>query len=192
LKKGTFSFSGFIITEKTRPEKVDVPFFNGLLGQAVHFGRGMMNQNLTDLLEKKKKQSAGASAVDWDDRRDKYLAAVQSLYRQIEEMLAEPIRQKSVTLQRRTKQLTESFIGTYAADDLILVIGNEQVRFSPRGRNIGGATGRVDVLGERGETMLLLQPDSKWAVVQTRQPSLRTAPLDESTFTELLRLVMRD
>jgi hypothetical protein len=27
---GTFSFSGFKNTAKTRPEKVDVPFFNGL------------------------------------------------------------------------------------------------------------------------------------------------------------------
>jgi hypothetical protein len=32
LKKGTFSFSGFNDTAKRRPEKVDVPFFNGPLG----------------------------------------------------------------------------------------------------------------------------------------------------------------
>jgi CrcB protein len=31
LKKGTFSFSGFNNRVKMRPEKVDVPFFNGLL-----------------------------------------------------------------------------------------------------------------------------------------------------------------
>jgi 3-oxoacyl-[acyl-carrier protein] reductase len=40
---------------------------------------------------------AGASiAIDWDDRRDKYLAAVQDLYRQIEKLLAKPIGKKTV------------------------------------------------------------------------------------------------
>lgn len=151
-----------------------------------------MNQNLTDLLQKKQKQSAAGIAVDWDDRRDKYLTAVQNLYQQIETMLAEPISRKTVTLQRRTKQLTENYIGTYAADDLILVIGNEQVRFSPRGRNIAGAAGRVDVVGERGEAMLIVQLDSRWEFVQSRQPTLRTVPFDDSTFAEVLQLVMRD
>ena len=41
----------------------------------------------------------------------------------------------AVTIQRRPKQLTENYIGTYSADDLlVLLIGDEQVRFSPRGR----------------------------------------------------------
>ena len=151
-----------------------------------------MNQNLTDLLQKKQNQSAVGGAINWDDRRDKYLAAVQDLYQRIEAMLAEPIAQKTVALQRRAKQLTESFIGTYTVEDLILVIGDEQVRFSPQGRNIAGAAGRVDVVGERNEAMLILQFDSKWAFVQTREPTLSTAPFDESTFAEVLQLVMRD
>jgi hypothetical protein len=107
-------------------------------------------------------------------------------------MLVEPISQKSLTLHRRPKQLTENYIGTYSADDLILVIGEEQVRFSPRGRNIVGAAGRVDVIGERGEATLIVQPDSQWGFVQTRQPTLRVVPLDESTLAEVLQLVMRD
>jgi hypothetical protein len=74
---------------------------------------------------------------------------------------------------------------------LVLVVGDEQVRFSPRGRNIVGANGRVDVVGERGEAMLVLQPDARWVFVESRQPELRVAPFDEATFTEVLRLVMR-
>ena len=144
-----------------------------------------------DLLQKKHKQSETSSAINWDDRRDKYLAAVQNLYQQIEATLAEPISQKAVTIQRRTKLLTENFIGTYATEDLILVIGDEQVRFSPRGRNTAGAAGRVEVLGEHGEAMLIVQSDSKWEFVQTRQPTLRSVPFDDSTFPEVLQLVMR-
>jgi hypothetical protein len=150
-----------------------------------------MNQNLADLVQKKQKESAASTGIDWDDRRDKYLAAVQDLYHQIETMLAEPIRQNTVVVQRRPKQLTENYIGTYSVDDLILIIGNEQVRFSPRGRNIVGAAGRVDVVGERGEATLIIQTDSRWGFVQTRQPSLQVIPLEESTLAEVLELVMQ-
>ena len=150
-----------------------------------------MNQLLVEILQKKKHLTAVAP-VDWDDRRKMYTAAVEDLYGQIEAMLADPIGNKAVALQRRPKQLTENFIGTYAVNDLVLVIGDEQVRFSPRGRNIVGAAGRVDVLGERGEAYLILNSDSKWAIVQTRHPKVRTVPLDDSTFAEILQLVMRD
>jgi hypothetical protein len=160
-----------------------------------------MNQELADFLKKKKKKKKKKSKqgqlpaslfMDRDDRRDKYLAAVQDLYHQIETILAEPIRQETASLQRRPKQLTESYIGTYSVEDLVLVIGDEQVRFSPVGRNIAGAAGRVDVIGERGEASLIVQPDSRWGFMQTRQPTLRVVPFDESTLTEMLRIVMRD
>ena len=129
-----------------------------------------MNQSLTDLLQKKQDQSG--TAIDWDDRRDAYLKAVGDLYHQIETILAEAIKQKTVALHRgASKQLSESYIGTYSAEDAILVIGDEQVRFSPRGRNVVGAAGRVDVVGERGEVMLVAQDDSKWGFVESRQPA---------------------
>jgi hypothetical protein len=150
-----------------------------------------MKKKLADLVQKKQKQSAASTGINWDDRRDKYLAAVNDLYVQIEAMLADPISQKTVVLQRRPKQLSENYIGTYSADDLILVIGDEQVRFSPRGRNIVGAAGRVDVVGECGEATLIVQADSRWGFVQTRQPTLQVIPFDESTLAEVLQLVMR-
>ncbi len=114
------------------------------------------------------------------------------MYRQIETILVEPAKQKTVTIQRRKKDLTENYIGTYSIEDLILVIADEQVRFSPRGRNVAGATGWVDVLGERGEAVLIAQPDSRWGFVQSRQPRTRIVPLDEMSLAEVLRQVMRD
>lgn len=151
-----------------------------------------MNRNLEEIFQKKQKQSASSSEIDWDDRRNSYLAAVESLYRQIEAILAEPIAQKTVTLQRRAKELSENYIGTYKVDDLVLLIGDEQIRFSPRGRNIVGACGRVDVLGERGEEVLIVEPDSRWCFVQTRQPVLKVVPFDDSSLAEVLNRVMRE
>lgn len=151
-----------------------------------------MNQNLTDLFLKKKNQAASADRIDWDERRNKFVAAVENLYHQIEKILAEPIEKETVKLSRRNKNLTENYMGTYAVDDLLLVIGDEQVRFSPQGRNIAGSSGRVDVQGERGEEILIVQADGRWRFVQSRHPTLRVVEFNESSFAEVLELVMRD
>jgi hypothetical protein len=151
-----------------------------------------MNQSLTDLFQKKQNQATSAGGIDWDQRRAKYVAAVDALYQQIETVLAEPIAQQTVKLGRRQKNLTENYIGTYAVDDLLLLIGDEQVRFSPRGRNIVGASGRVDVQGERGEEILIVQSDGRWGFVQSRQPTLKVVEFNESSLAEVLQLVMRD
>lgn len=150
-----------------------------------------MDQKLADLFQKKQKPSGGGG-IDWNERRDKYIDAVKNLYNQVEQVLAEPIAQKIVTPQRREKDLSENYIGTYSIDDLILLVGDEQVRFSPRGRNIVGASGRVDVLGERGEATLIVQVDGRWGFVQTRQPTLMVVPFDESSLAEVLKIVMKD
>lgn len=152
-----------------------------------------MNQNLADLLQKKQKQSDGTARIDWDDRRNRYLAAVEDLYRQVEAILADAVAAKTVTIQRRPKELSENYIGTYKVDDLILLVGDEQVRFSPVGRNIAGASGRVDALGERGvPEVLIVQPDGRWNFVQSRQPTLKVVPFDESSLAEVLKRVMRE
>lgn len=151
-----------------------------------------MNPTLAELLEKKQKQAGTGGGINWDERRDGFIAAVNDLYGQIERTLADAVKQQTVTLQRRAKDLSEAHIGTYKIDDLILLIGNEQVRFSPRGRNVGNFAGRVDVLGERGEASLLVQADGRWGFVQTRQPTLKVVPLNESSLAEVLELVMRE
>ena len=108
-----------------------------------------MNQSLSDLIRKKNKQAKSSRGrIDWNDRRDKYIAAVDDLYRQVEAVFSQALKKKTVSLQRRPKQLSETYIGTYSIDDLILLIGDEQVRLSPQGRNVAGAAGRVDVLGK--------------------------------------------
>lgn len=151
-----------------------------------------MNQKLSELLAKKRKKGEPNGGIDWDDRRNRYLDAVRDLYGQIEAALAEPISLKTVSVQRRPKDVFESYIGTYAVDDLLIVVGDEQVRFSPRGRNIVGAEGRVDVVGECGEAALILEPDAKWVFVRGRQPKLELVPFDDSTLAQVLQLVMRD
>lgn len=151
-----------------------------------------MDPHLTDIIRKKQTDSPLAQEIDWDDRRARYVSAVDDLYNQVAKILAQPLAAAAVKIERRPKQLTEDYIGTYAVDDLILRIGQEQVRFSPVGRNVAGTSGRVDVIGDQGEASLIVQPGPRWSYVRSRRPTLRAVPFDEAVLAEVLETVMRD
>jgi len=148
-----------------------------------------MNPTLAELVSKKQAQKL-ADPIDWSARLVKYLDAVDDLYRQIETAFQEAIAAGSVRIHKRPRAITERYIGAYTTTDLILIIGHEQVQFVPRGRMFAGTEGRVDVIGERAEAMIVFRPGSGWEIVEARQPTLRTAPFNESTFAELLRETM--
>ena len=150
-----------------------------------------MDQKLADLLHKKQKQSNTGESIDWDDRRQSYLQAVGELYTLIETVFADPIQDGTVKLRRRSKSLTEDHIGTYAADDLVLLIGDEQVRFSRAdGTSWGPRAGSMSSVSTARPGLILR--DSAWWLVQSRQPTLRIIRLNESSFADVLNLVMRD
>jgi hypothetical protein len=125
------------------------------------------------------------------ERRRQWIDAVERLYQMItSELLAESIAQRLVTVSRVEKVIREERLGTYRAPELILDIGGETVRFSPKGRNIIGAKGRVDLVGELDTMTLLLEPAGHWSVVLSRAPR-DVAALDSKTLAEALRRVMR-
>jgi len=137
--------------------------------------------------------ASGKGGIDWESRRKTYLQALEALYAQIEQLLKGPLQNGKAALRREKREITESYLGTYRVEDLILEVGNENVRFVPRGRNIVGAAGRVDVLGDGGDATLVVQPDDnggRWCVVATRQPTLKIVPFDDASFTEMLKTVM--
>ena len=150
-----------------------------------------MTQTAADFITSRHRNGNGGT--DWDARREEYVGRLDALYERIGSMLAEPVRQGQAKLRREPRQLMENYLGTYDVHDLILEVGSEHVRFVPRGRNIVGAAGRVDVLGDGGDGTLIVQPDDdggRWGIVATRQPTLRVVPFEDATFAELLRGVM--
>ena len=138
-----------------------------------------------------RQQHAAAKEIDWAERRAQWINAVESLYQKVTgELLAESIAQRLVTVSRVEKEITEEHLGTYRAPELVLNISGEIVRFSPKGRNIIGAKGRVDLVGELDAMTLVLEPEGHWNVVLSRVPR-QVAALDSQTLTEALRRVMR-
>ena len=94
-------------------------------------------------------------------------------------------------IKRRDKGVTENDVGEYRIKELVLRVGDEDVVFSPRGVNILGAMGRIDVQGDRGEATIVWQGENRWSIVISRTPTVRLVPLAVDSLAEMLRGIMR-
>jgi len=136
---------------------------------------------------KEKTRKTTPQNVDWNAKRDAWIASINALYDEIQKYL----KDTDVTLKRQEKPIWENFIGDYRVPELLLRAGDEQVLFSPKGVNVVGAQGRVDVFGDRGVATLVRQHANRWCVVASRTPTLRLMPLTADSFGDMLSGIMR-
>jgi hypothetical protein len=147
---------------------------------------------LVDFLRARRQQDTNQE-TDWNVKRETWVRSVESLYSRVEEMLREAIASKDVAVRRIATPITENFVGTYSIPVLEITIGNERVEFRPKGLIVIGASGRVDILGERDRVTLLRDQEdanSGWSLVLQRVPGLRTASLDRESLQHALERVM--
>ena len=135
-----------------------------------------------------KKQKAKPADVDWDAKRDAFTAA--DLYRTIEDEYLKAAK-ADVEITHRDTEVREFYIGIYKAEELVLRVGDEEVVFSPKGANIVGAMGRIDVEGERGVATIVWEGESRWSVVVSRTPAPRLSKLTAGSLADLLKRIMR-
>ena len=151
-----------------------------------------MADQLTEFLRSKKDQSAGGQ-VDWEAKKAEWLASLQRLYARIKNLLDESIRDGTVEVFEFEAEVTEDYLGPYKVRQLGLAVGRDRVLFSPKGVNVIGAEGRVDLQGDR-DTVTLIRTASggggEWEVVLQRVPKLVAVPLDESSLAAALQRVM--
>jgi hypothetical protein len=139
---------------------------------------------------REKKQKAKPTRVNWAARRDAWIKAVKKLYRTIEDDHLKAAK-ADVEISHPDKVVTENYIGEYHIPELNLRVGDEQVIFSPKGANVIGAKGRIDVQGDRGEATIIWQAGERWSIVVSRTPTLRLVPLTAESLAEMLRGIMR-
>ena len=126
--------------------------------------------------------------IDWQARKEKWLASLSDLYGLIKSWLR-PL-EKDGTLRYSSTQITlqEDYLGSYQVEALSLQIGKQKVDFYPKGTLIIGAEGRVDVRGQRAMRTIVLS-DGKWSVVE-QSPRLKMLPFNEDSFQDLLQEIM--
>ena len=137
------------------------------------------------------RQRPAGNGIAREERRRQWIDDVERLYEKVTgELLSDSIAQGLVTESRVDKAIEEEYLGKYRVSELILNISGETVRFSPKGCNVIGAKGRVDLVGELDAMTLVLEPAGYWSVVLSRVPR-QVVTLDGSSLAEALRRVMR-
>jgi hypothetical protein len=151
-----------------------------------------MEDQLVDFL-RSKKEHAPIPEIDWQAKKDTWVRSVGSLYELVREMLRDSIASEDVIVRTLDVEVTEDFIGTYSIPVLVLCVGSERVEFRPKGVTVFGATGRVDLCGERDTVTLLrdtANADSGWTIILQRVPHLTTVKLDRESLKYALERVM--
>ena len=152
-----------------------------------------MPDQLVEFLRSKKLEHAADQDIDWQRKRDVWVQSVNSLYNQVGRILADSINSGDVTVDQVEMQIAEDFVGTYSIPKLELNVRGERVEFRPMGVTVIGASGRVDIRGERDVVTLLkgeVGVENEWLVVLQRTPYLNTQPLDSETLKYALERVM--
>ena len=149
-----------------------------------------MASQLVEFLEERKGKAQGG---DWQARKEAWITSVERLHETIKHLL-EPSEKKGIaSIATNWIDITEDFVGTYTVPELKLTVGDDRVTFTPKGLIVYGASGRVDVRGDRDTVSLIRlpnEPSGEWQVVLRRVPKIMTVPLGERSLVDLLERVM--
>ncbi|MGO9474033.1 MAG: hypothetical protein ACLPWS_11620 [Rhodomicrobium sp.] len=110
-----------------------------------------------DEFVKRQHTVSAADKMAWGrQQRDEWLGYLDELYKQIEIFLKGYLTAGQARCEYSPIERSEESIGIYTAKQMVLIIGPQQIKFTPIGTLFIGTKGRVDVLGPAGEARLLL------------------------------------
>lgn len=147
-----------------------------------------MENSLKDILSSKKKEFE-AQQPKWDQRKKEWLQAVSQLYSEIEGWLSDLVKDNFISIHYDKKTISEELLGAYEIDVLRIVFFNGQaVTLTPKGLQVIGAAGRIDIKIGSEIIMLVRTGDNfQWTLAKREG---RAKPkqwyFNEETFKELL------
>lgn len=152
-----------------------------------------METTLEDFLKTKSKNTPDAEAVKkgWIERKDKWVNQVDTLFDKILEWLRPLGNEGQVKSEIRPISLTEEQIGAYQIHRLTVFFLSERVEFQPRGTNLFGGFGRIDITGKNGQAVLVIPEWGDWAFYQLDRsnpssPKSIYEPLSEDSFKRVM------
>jgi hypothetical protein len=149
----------------------------------------MAKNQLQEFFHHKKQKTKPANG-NGAARRDAWIKAVKDLYKTIADDYLQAVK-ADVEITYPDKVVTEDSIGEYHIPELNLRVGDELVIFSPKGVNVVGARGRIDVQGDRGDATIIWQGGDQWSFVVARVPTLKLVPMSAESLAEILKEIMR-
>ena len=144
-----------------------------------------------------------------------WLRELDALYSAMEGYLQSYTESGEITIERRSVELTEDYLGTYDAEALAMSIGNDEIVAQPVGTMLIGSSGRVDLTGPRktlrivllekggpamkitisgddgpietsGRSLVRGEVDHRGWYFATRPPAVTVTALDEDSFRDAI------
>ena len=105
------------------------------------------------------------SQVNWNQILEEWQSHVSKLYKQVKDWIKQSEEEDKVAIKEETIHISEDYVGSYPIKQLSLTIGDNIVRFIPKGMLIIGARGRVDIVcGNKTVVLLLLRENESPSV----------------------------
>jgi hypothetical protein len=140
------------------------------------------------LIAEEKAAAAKRPPVDWNARRAEWIESVHGLYETIERFLHEFTIAGDVQVRRRSVELEEEYLGRYQTEAMTITVFAKSFELTPRGRNIIGARGRVDLRGPFGQARRLIlsrEHAEQWEITPADQ-AIPREKLTKASFLETL------
>jgi hypothetical protein len=112
----------------------------------------MDSKDFDDFVKRQQGESSVAAVeINWKKERDEWLTHLDRLYSKIEFFMAKYVSSGQIRYEYLPIELNEENIGSYAAKQMVLRIGRQEVDIVPIGTLLVGSKGRVDVSGPAGK-----------------------------------------
>lgn len=113
--------------------------------------KGLAQKAFEDYLKQKEKQQ---NVINWELKKEEWTKEIDTFLEQIKGYFEK--YKDSVVIHEEALNINEEYIGSYVTKKLIAKFNNDTVTFTPVGRNIIGAKGRIDMDGKAGKVKFVL------------------------------------
>lgn len=140
-----------------------------------------------EFLNRKKEQSKEQN-INWEERKSIWIKSVDSLFSKIKGWLEPFEKQGLVVFKEREIKCYEDYLGEYIIKKLDIFLGSDIISLVPKGTIILGSFGRIDMMGNDGDIMIIEPEWNEWKFAR-RTPMLKVWDLSEESFkAELQKL----
>lgn len=113
----------------------------------------MGKEKFEEYLKSQKKNEEEIS-IDWKERKEQWIKSIDEYFTQVESYFTK--YEDSVIIEEKKYSINEEYLGSYETKKLIVKFNNDTVTFTPVGRNVIGAKGRIDMEGKAGVVKFVL------------------------------------
>ena len=116
----------------------------------------MKSTAFEEFLETKRQAQSAIAAIDWEKKKQEWLAHLKKLYKTFQDTLDEYKEKGGIKFEFLDIDIDEEHIGAYKAPMMVITLGGETISLTPIGTIVIAAKGRVDMEGVRGKVTLVL------------------------------------